>query len=190
MRPVILVDQDGPLAGFDPRFWDICRAMGVPMTCQEHEQTGYYATDHVADHHDRKWLRNKINTDPRWFADLPPTPGAIEGINLLSEHADVWICTKPLEANLNCRDGKAEWVRTHLGKDWEKRVIIAPDKSLVMGSVLLDDRPKREWFARAVWNPVVFPAPFNGHPDNEWADLPRWTWGDPVEDLMQYTEPF
>lgn len=190
MKPVWLVDQDGPLAAFDTRFWNIVRDLGIPMDCQEHEQTGYYATEHVQSNYDRRWLRRKINEDTRWFADLPATPGAVEGINLLTEHADVWICTKPLEANPNCRDGKAEWVRKHLGKDWERRIIIAPDKSLVMGALLLDDRPKREWFARAVWNPVLFPVHFNTHPAAEWGDLPRWTWGDPIEDLVAMGEPF
>lgn len=188
-RPVVLVDQDGPLAGFDTLFWNMCREAQVEMDCEEHEQTAYYATDHVVDPAERKALRQYINQSQTWFADLPPTPGAIEGINLLAEHAEVWICTKPLEANHWCRDGKAAWVRKHLGLEWEKRIIITPDKSLVMGAVLLDDRPLHKWFARATWNPVVYPTTWNQE-GSEWEALPHWKWGDPIEDLMQWTEPF
>jgi len=183
MKPTILVDMDGPLADFDAHFWQLCADRGWTMNCEPHEQSRRYATDHVVDLAQRQAARQYINDDPHWFADLPVTVGAVEGINELADHADVWICTKPLEANEQCRDGKAQWVRQHLGSDWEKRLIIAPDKSMVRGHVLLDDAIRLYWIEVAEWLPVVFPTSWNG-PGSPWAGLPRWQWGDPVQSLI------
>lgn len=183
MKPTILVDQDGPLADFDAWFWQRCREHGWEFDCAEHEQTARFATDHMPNRKERQMARAMVDNDPHWFDDLPVTPGAVEGIKELARYGDVWICTKPLEANRHCRDGKASWVRRHLGTEWETRLILAPDKSLVRGSVLLDDAIKMEWLPRAEWRPVVFPKPFNGA-GSEWEHLPRWTWGDDPKRLL------
>lgn len=183
-RPTILVDQDGVLADFDSHFWERCLQRGYSFDCEPHEQRHRFATDHMTDKWERTHARFMVDHDEDWFADLPVIPGAVEGINALAEVADVWICTKPLEANTNCRDGKAQWVREHLGTEWEKRLIIAPDKSLIVGDILLDDAIKLEWLPRATWLPVVFPAPFNGA-GSEWERLPRWDWSQPVEELLR-----
>src|SRR5690606_26027440 len=105
---------------------------------------------------------------------LPVTPGAQEGVDaLMAVGVDVWVCTKPLEVNPTCRDEKGAWLREHFPM-LEKRLIIAPDKSLVMGDILLDDAPSLEWARRATWMPVVFDAPFN-RAGSIWERLPRWT---------------
>ncbi len=184
--PVLLVDMDGPMAHFDQRLWDLCVVNGWPLDITDMaEQRHRYSTDHIVDPAHRSEARRLIAEDERWFADLEPVPGAIEGIHELAVHFDVWLCTKPLEANVNCRDGKAEWVRRHLRGDWERKLIITPDKSMIRGDILLDDGPKIEWFPKATWRPVIFAMSFNG-PGSEWDGLPRWTWGDPIGDLVSW----
>lgn len=182
-KPIVLVDMDGPLADFDGYFYEQCIERGWTLDATCETQTARYMSDHVVSKAERK-LSRKMVEETDWFRTLPVVPGAIEGINELARHADVWICTKPLEANVTCRDEKAEWVRIHLGAKWEQRLIIAPNKSLVRGSILLDDAPFPEWFSVAEWQPVIFPYPYNGI-GSPWADLPRWTWGDSVETLLK-----
>lgn len=183
-RPVLLVDQDGVLADFDQAFFDACMDHAWTWDCEgPHEQRHRFGTDHIIDEHHRKLARHHVNTT-RWFRDLPPIPGAIEGINELAEHGEVFIATKPLEANDTCRDDKALWVREHLGGEWEKRMFIAPDKSRLHGTLLLDDCHKMDWIPRATWAPIVFEAPWNGE-GTKWDGLPRWSWGQPVEDLLE-----
>lgn len=189
--PIALIDMDGPLADFDPQVYALCEDLGFPLhdgevsienPCSRHRfLTACMAPEHA------DAVRHIINTS-RWFRDLPPTPGAQEWLPRLAEVAEVWICTKPLEQNHTCRDDKAAWLREHLGQEWEDRLIIAPDKSLVHGDVLLDDAIKPEWFARASWEPVVFPCPFNGQ-GSKWENVRRWTWGDPIEDLLPSLRP-
>ena len=193
----ILVDQDGPLADFDAHFYKLCVDRGYPMhdgevhvdaLCTEHR----FATDCLTKDHGRL-ARQHVN-ESRWFRDLPVVSGAIEGINALADHpdvAEVWIVTKPLEANRWCQSDKAHWVRTHLGEDWLRRLIIAPDKSMVRGDILLDDAPKPEWFPRASWQPVIFPMSWNDADGTHSAahgltEEPRWGWDDPLDELIGF----
>lgn len=182
MKPIILVDQDGPLADFDRQFFQVCREQGWELDATLETQRHRYATDHILNKQERAAARAYVNSHPRWFHDLPVVAGAKEGLAQLAERYEVWICTKPLEANKACRDGKAEWVRRHLGEEWERRLIITPDKSLVNGVILLDDAPNPEWFDRAAWKPVVFRTPWNGD-NSKWEGLPSWTWQDDPADF-------
>jgi 5'-nucleotidase len=118
---------------------------------------------------------------PGWFGSLPVTPGATDGVaRLLDAGVDVWVCTKPLEVNPTCHHDKFHWLNRHFPALAE-RLVICPDKSLMRGAVLLDDAPKPHWFKVALWEPVIFPAPFNA---SQFDGVRRWSWSDPVADLF------
>lgn len=186
-KPVLLLDQDGPLADFDLAFWDACQVADIPMniTSLEDEGRKRFMSDNVlAGHHRRS---RKLVEAQGWFENLPIVDGAQDGVAILEQHFDVWICTKPLEANPWCRDEKAAWIRRffpHL----EEKLILAPDKGMVRGAILLDDAIKLKWLSHAEWHPVVFPTVFNGE-DSVWEGLDRWTWGDPIEKLLDFVVP-
>lgn len=198
----LLIDMDGPLADFDLAFYLLCEDNGATMhggtvgkdnPCTVHR----FATDCIDDKRLRRQMLQAVETR-RWFATLEPTPGALEGLNRLAEHpavGEVFICTKPMEKNITCRDDKAHWVTRYLGTDWTQRLILAPDKSMVRGDVLLDDAPKKPWVVpgRAEWAPVVYPTPWNA-PGTELSvhvgleDAPRWDWTRPIDELVGYAE--
>lgn len=182
MRPTVLVDQDGPLSDFNGHFFRRCLEEGIEFDCAIEDQTKRIALGHIRDKEQQRFARRLVE-QPGWFLELPIVQGAWEGLHELAEIADVWICTKPLEANPTCRDDKVHWVLDHLGTKWERRVIIAPDKSLVNGHVLLDDGPKISWIPNASWEPFIFPLSFN-RSGSEWAHLPSWTWGEPLSRLL------
>lgn len=180
-RPTVLVDMDGPLADFDGHFYALCAEQGWPVNAERHEQTARYATDHVIDDEHRRLAREVIDTS-RWFSELPVVDGAVDGMERLREVADVWIVTKPLEVNPTCRDDKALWLSEHFDEYWLRRLIIAPDKSIVRGDILLDDAPKVEWFPHATWEPVIYDFPYNRE-GTPWAGLRHWTWSEPLDHL-------
>lgn len=183
MQPIVLVDMDGPLADFDAEFFAACERNGWAMDCTIEQQRHRFATDHIPDKAHRAAARAHVDSTD-WFRHLPVTRGAIEGMAVLAEHADVWICSKPLEANATCRDDKAWWLAKHFGDEWARRLILAPDKSLVYGDLLLDDAPNPDWYLRCTWRPVIFPTPWNGA-GSKWDDIDaRWTWGDPIDVLL------
>lgn len=182
----LLLDMDGPLADFDRHFYRRCIDEGYTFDVDGPEwQQHRYFTEHIPNRAERRRARAMVDA-PGWFAELPVTPGAVEGVDgLLAAGIDVWVCTKPLEVNPTCHSDKAQWIARHFPALTE-RLIIAPDKSMVIGDVLLDDAPKPEWFERAAWTPVIFPAPFT---DGQWGDLSRWVWGDPIEALIACGQP-
>lgn len=183
---LLVVDQDGPLAGFDAKGFAVAVAEGIELDCTVGEQTARYMTEHVPDRGHRQRLRDIIDA-PGWYRDLPVTPGAQEGMARLAadDRFEVVIATKPQESNSTCRDDKAAWLADHFGREWVSRLFVVPDKSLVRGDLLLDDAPKLEWLPLATWRPVIFPAPFNQHSDSEYSMMPSWTWGDDHDLLLE-----
>lgn len=183
----LLLDMDGPLADFDKRGWEIIAKQGIPTDQGVYGQTSRYFTDHIVNVNHRVWMRERI-AQSGWFADLPVTEGSQEGVEeLLSHGIDLWVVTKPMEGNPTCRDDKGRWLRKHFPY-LEKRMVIAPDKSIVAGDILLDDAPDPAWFERATWDPVIFSAPFNGV-GSKWESFSQWTWGQPVEWLVNSWRP-
>lgn len=183
MRPTVLVDMDGPLAAFDDLFFERCAANGWEVDCTLDHQTHRYATDHIPDQAHRAAARRMVDT-AGWFRDLRVVPGSREGLAELAAVAHVWIVTKPLASNPTCACEKTWWVKTHLGSTWVDRLVIAPDKSIVRGDILLDDAPKLSWLPRAEWRPVIYPAPFN-RAGSQWAGIPAWCWRDGTDALLK-----
>lgn len=183
MRLTILVDQDGPLSDFESAFYDACKAAAIQFDCEPHEQTHRFASDHIPDRQQRAVARQMCDSRD-WFRRLPPVDGAAEGLEELARMADVWIVTKPLESNPWCRDEKAAWVREHLGADWVRRLIIAPDKTMVRGDALVDDTPRREWLVEPPWQPIIYRMPWNGL-GTPWAWYEHWDWADGVDSLLE-----
>ncbi len=181
---ILLLDQDGPLASFDEAAFAACEREGWGVDCTLITQQHRFMTDHMPDDDHRTLLR-KIIDEPGWFRNLPVVEGAREGLKELAEHFEVWICTKPLESSAVCRDDKAAWLVEHFGREWERRMIPAPDKSMVRGHILLDDAPNLEEIQRALWLPIVFPMSWNQQ-GSDWEGLPCWTWGDDPERLVQW----
>lgn len=187
-KPVFLVDMDGVIADFDGWLFDRSHLFpSLNVTYQERDH--YFLTDNV-NKEDASKMRSLVNSS-RIFAELDPLPGAVAGLWALAEEADVWICTRPLEANPHCRDDKGAWLRKHFGPEFEKRMILTSDKSLVRGAVLLDDHPKQVEIDRALWRPVVYSQPFNTWRDGAgaWDAYPHYSWDLPLEDLLQWANP-
>ena len=182
MKPTILVDMDGVLADFDGWIYER-QYLWPSLDPDRSKQTHYFLTDEVS-RHDAAVMRQYVNQS-RIFRELAPMPGAVLGFRELAEEADVWICTKPLEANGNTRDDKAEWVRNHLGPEFEGRLIITPDKSLVLGAILLDDHPKPKQIEQAVCSPVIYE---HGHNVCDYEDHPHFLWEDGIDFLLAYSE--
>lgn len=185
---VLLCDMDTPLAGFDERAIDLCAENGWPMDIAHvGELTKRWVTHHVIDPEHRDLLRAAIRHQPGWFRSLPVVEGAREGLEKCARRFDeVWICTRMPsleEWDPSWASEKVAWTREHFGFEWSQRLIITPDKSLVTGTLLLDDAPTPAWFARARWKPVMYPTAYNGA-GSEWEGLPRWSWDQPIGDLM------
>jgi 5'-nucleotidase len=156
--PVFLVDMDGVLANFSGRFDQLWqeRHPDKPFTPWE-ERTSWYIEDNYPEElHD---LIFEIAREPGYFRTLDPLPGAVEGINKLTELGDVWICTAPLTGNPTCASDKMDWAAEHLGEQWRKRLVITKDKTLVRGDFLIDDKPLIKGSMVPQWTHILFQSP-------------------------------
>lgn len=182
MKPICLLDMDGVLAGFDERCWAEVAKWGWPTDIAgPAEQTAYYMTEHLVERRHRRRLRSFID-ESRWFRDLPVIEGSQDGVAMLEQHFDVWVCTKPLATSHSCAGDKQAWVKEHF-PSLHGKIILASDKSMVVGDLLIDDYIRPEQAERALWSPITFARPYN-------TDGPglRWAWGDPVEPLLTAAE--
>lgn len=119
----------------------------------------------------------EIQTAPGFYRDLPPIPGALAGLEQLRELGhDVWICSAPLTEYRNCVREKYEWVDKHLGPYWVRRIILAKDKTLVRGDVLIDDKPEVTGSLDPTWVHVRYTTSYNRH-----LPGPHLTWENAAE---------
>lgn len=180
MKPILLLDMDGPLADFDRAFYEMCVESDYTLniTSLQDPARRRFMTDNIPDPRERALARATVDTT-HWFRHLPVTPGAKDGVPELMEHFDVWVCTKPLEVNPWCRDDKYAWLVEHF-PELHDRMIVAPKKRYVYGHVLLDDAPALDCAREAPWVPIVFSDVYNGT-GSQWSHLPRWSWGEPID---------
>lgn len=93
-----------------------------------------------------------------FFRKLKPLSSAIFAMHTLAKEYDVWIATRPSYLNPLCYTEKRLWVQDHLGIDWCERLIIIPDKGLLKGDWLIDDK---EW-PGFEGNQLLFGSPWIG----------------------------
>lgn len=75
-----------------------------------------------------------------FFSRLDPIDGALAAVKKIKDYGyQCYILTRPSIKNIHCYTEKAEWIREYLGEDMVENLIIACDKSLVIGDYLIDD---------------------------------------------------
>lgn len=74
-----------------------------------------------------------------FFSNLDPIEKSVESVFYLSEKYDVWFLSKPSFRNIESYSDKARWVRKVFGYDFQKKLILCGDKSLLNGRILIDD---------------------------------------------------
>jgi 5'(3')-deoxyribonucleotidase len=88
----------------------------------------------------------RLDEVPGIFALMKPVSGAVEAVQLLSQHFDCYILSTAPWKNPSAWTDKAEWVHKYFGSEKDsvfyKRLIISHHKNLNCGDYLIDDRTK------------------------------------------------
>jgi 5'-nucleotidase len=161
---MILVDLDGVCADFELHRYQKLQAEGLPAIPPAEIKNFYGSKDYLERFgigaHEASLA---VTKQPGFFREMPPIPGAVEGMEYLRSSGQiVRICSKPLSNHPTCEVEKLTWVRNHLGPWWEERAIITSVKSEVGACFLIDDRPNmRSYIASrneplAPWKHVLF----------------------------------
>jgi 5'-nucleotidase len=79
-----------------------------------------------------------------FYANLSPIEGAMDAANALydSDRYEPYILTAPSIKNPLCYTEKRVWVERYLGMRYVERLIISPNKALLIGDILIDDQPR------------------------------------------------
>ncbi|HAI58717.1 MAG TPA: 5'-3'-deoxyribonucleotidase [Xanthomonadaceae bacterium] len=172
---LILIDQDGVLADFERGFHTAWQAIGPrhghpPLPLEE--RRSFHVRDDYPPHLEEAVV--SVYTAPGFYRALPPVPGAVEAMaELLDLGHDVRICTSPLNQYRYCVPEKYEWVEAHLGPAFVQRMVVTKDKTLVVGDVLVDDKPDVTGACQPAWRHVLYDQPYNRHRPGA-----RITWAD------------
>lgn len=166
---LILVDMDGVVADFDLHT-SILLTNRHPEVVQHplDQRQQFYFEDDYPEHKEKI---QAITCGQGFFANLPMVPGAYQGmLRLVGLGHDVRICTAPLTKNDYCVHEKYHWVRKNM-PEFQRKLIITKDKTLVRGDILIDDKPIITGSMEPLWQHVVYDRPYNRH-----IDGPRMDW--------------
>lgn len=187
MKNVILIDMDNTLANFDAEFakrWVAARPGDetTMITERVHFELEENFDSELAP------LAVKIMSTPGFFIEFAPAPGAVTAVKeMVDAGYTVFFCTAPHPFQYEtCVAEKYAWVRKHFGDDYLARIIITRDKTVVKGTVLIDDKPAVKGAEEAPeWTHVVFQASYN----KEVTSKPRLTqfsdWREVIVPLLE-----
>ena len=113
--PILYVDMDDVLCDF----------------------TGAYQRD--SDQHPEIHYPQSV---PGFFEHLEPIDGAIQAVRELMDGFDVHVLTAPSRMNPHSYSEKRLWIEAQFGYEFTRKLIISPDKGLLKGDFLIDDRAK------------------------------------------------
>lgn len=149
---VILVDCDGVLADFTGRVvewintqryqeWGLRQKMGIsepePEKITVDQVTSYKIFTALGLQQLEKKFWTEISSTPGWCTNLNMLPHAEDLIAMLRSIGRVVCVTSPI-SGLHWAGERREWLIKHLGFRW-KDIVLASDKELVSGAVLIDD---------------------------------------------------
>ncbi len=160
-QKIILVDQDNVIADQLGHFHTLLKRDHPQVyATYSGETTSYeieadFAVEHAA-------LIKSLRNQEGFFRDLLPVAGAKEGLMALRDAGfDVRICTAPIWEFKFCVPEKLEWIKRELGHEWAANTIIARDKTLIVGDVLIDDKPEVVGARTPSWEHILFDQPYN-----------------------------
>ena len=94
----------------------------------------------------KKEYENRLDDVPGIFSLMNPMPGAVEAVNKLAAHFDLYVLSTAPWKNPSAWSDKARWIQQYFGDGQDgvfyKRLIISHHKNLNRGEYLIDDREK------------------------------------------------
>lgn len=94
--------------------------------------------DTITNKHQQKYC-NRLWRNKGWCRSIPVLPGAVDAVNRLRRHGEVYVVTAPLHNSLYWVNERYEWLKENFDIPPEN-VIFAYDKAVVSGHIFLDDK--------------------------------------------------
>lgn len=170
--PIILVDQDNVLADQRLGFYNVLEREYPHIARPPLDALDEFDIE-LSFPEEHRSLITSLRLMKGFFRSLPEIPGAREGLERLQKrYKHVWIVTAPTWTWAHCIPEKYAWIEERLGSEWCGRTILARDKTLVHGDVLIDDNPSIIGVRTPTWHHMIYAQPYN----ERGKDATRVTW--------------
>ena len=158
----ILVDMDGVIADFEQAVLSRFQIQYPQKRFIEKKDRKEFYIDHDYIALGSSHLVKDIIETKGFYASLPLINGAKVALTEMEKKGyEVFLLSSPLQNYRHCVLEKYEWVKRNLGPAWTKKIILAREKTVVMGDILIDDRPNIVGADKASWKHVYFNQPYN-----------------------------
>jgi 5'-nucleotidase len=166
MKKRLLIDMDGVIASYYTGFLNAWREKYPNrVVVSADEVLTFYLEETYPPEYKEDILA--ITQGKGFFENLPPIEGAIEALEEIwnSEEYEPFLCTAPDmdSEDLMCATEKLRWIEALLGYKWLKRTIMANDKTMIDGDILIDDKPTINGLQKPNWQRVFFTHAYNRH---------------------------
>lgn len=164
IQRIILVDMDNTLCDWEGAFEEAMRQHhpDVPLVPRSQRTSWNHVDDYPPEY---RPIVNRVCGIPGFFETMKENPGGIQALkDMVAEGNDVKIVSAPHpDYYAQCCAEKCKWVAKHLGEEWLARLVLTPDKTLMQGHVLIDDKPtcRTAGTISPNWRHVVFSQTYN-----------------------------
>lgn len=166
----ILVDMDGVLCDWDQRFRAGTAHIAHLLPADYYTRPSFDLFADLSDEVAAEVLA--AMNEPGFYAELQPIDGAVEALHTMIDLGiHVAIVTSPWLTNPTCAQDKVEWLNREAGAGWGERIVITKDKTLVRGSILIDDKPSVKGQLAPDWEHVFYTQRYNSHLPGRRLDL-------------------
>ena len=168
-KKILLIDMDNTIVDYSSEMAKQLR----PVYC---DNTITAANWDSAPYSDLNARRHEIQSQPNFFLNLPPIEGAIDTLMEIeaTERYEIFIVSSPSISSETCHSDKCRWLLKHLGVKFARNLILTKDKTLILGDILIDDKPYITGVLKSPsWELITFAQPYNADiPDRVY--LHRW----------------
>jgi len=124
----------------------------------------------------------KVLKQEKFYFELRPNPDAIQTVKKLNTNYDVFFLTSPPKISIdNAILCKIKWINKYFGEDYLDKLIITYDKTLVMGDILIDDKPEISGCVKPRWKHILFTQSYNKNVDLK--RINNWNYWDIIDIL-------
>eukprot|EP00922_Rhytidocystis_sp_ex-Travisia-forbesii_P014966 GHVS01022382.1.p1 GENE.GHVS01022382.1~~GHVS01022382.1.p1 ORF type:complete len:246 (+),score=40.48 GHVS01022382.1:288-1025(+) len=139
---VVLVDMDNTLVDWDSQFYKLMGELHphVPLHSPETRMNWSIQYNYPLKY---ETAILELTDQPEFWRSMPPMAGGLEALHAMEARGvQVFIVSSPDPFHTaRCAQEKYDWIECYLGTAWKSKVILASDKTLIRGDVLIDDKP-------------------------------------------------
>lgn len=150
MKKTVAIDMDGVIADVEAHFLNWYeRDYGIKMT--KDDLLGKSEEEAFPE----KGLVRKFASTEGFFSTVPVMPGAVEAIQKLQEHFEIYIVSAAMEFPQSLVE-KRQWLQEHFPFIGWKNIILCGDKSIINTDFMVDDHIKNLDYCQG--KPIMFQA--------------------------------